>query len=123
MISDEKMINICIGMVIVGVVVLYVLTQMLVPVEITAVDLNEALIGHRVKLTGTVKSYFSHDGNVFMSVGDDYNEIKVVFFSQHARRNPLLRDIRNGMDVGIVGNVKIYKGVLEVVGDKLFLVT
>jgi hypothetical protein len=76
-------------MTIVGVVLLYLLTILTEPFNVRAIDITRDMIGQNVKLTGNVKSYFMNKGNLFMTIGDDYNEMRVVFFSQYVKQNQL----------------------------------
>lgn len=119
MITDEQIRKISFAIAVIGVAGIVLIGQYAVPEKITANMLTDEKIGKLVKISGTVFSVFSKDGNVFLGVADASGNVSVVMFERTARTQKSVYDLKKGDDVTVTGKVLLYRSELEVQADKI----
>ena len=78
-------------------------------------ELNENLIGDKIKTCGTIQSQKYSAGGTFFIVLYDVKQIEVVFFNALTQMQKYdTNDI-----VCVVGRLKKYKQKLEIIGEKI----
>jgi len=114
--NDKDLRNICLVLSVIGLVVLFVGVQF-TNVKTNIGNIDKSYIGRVVFIRGNVTSNYYKNGNLFLTVKDDTGEIKVVAFENTVKKlniNPKI----NGY-IEIKGNVKEYKGELEIIAERL----
>lgn len=119
MLSDRTLVRLCWVVGGVGIVGLFVVTQLIGPVNTSIKNINEASLGKTVSAYGKVDSFFTKDGHVFLTLTDEGAKIKVVVFENQAKKMPFAYNIRNGDIIKVVGKVDKYKGELEIIGERV----
>ena len=119
MFSDRTLVRLCWVVGGVGIVGLFVVTQLIGPVNTSIKNINEASLGKTVSTYGKVDSFFTKDGHVFLTLTDEGAKIKVVVFENQAKKMPFAYNIRNGDIIKVVGKVDKYKGELEIIGERV----
>lgn len=118
MITDQSLMKIALIMVIVGIILLFLITIFIGTKEMTIGNVDERAIGQIIEIKGTVNSYFTKDGHVFMNINDG-DEIQVVIFEKDAKVIPIAYEIKNGDNLSLEGKVQLYKDELELVVSSL----
>lgn len=109
------------AMAVAGLVALFIITLSIEPREITVSEISSELSGQVVVASGTISSYFSKEGNVFITL-EDGASIKVVMFSRDAQKQPWVYDLRKGDSISVQGRVQLYKNELEIVAESVKVV-
>jgi len=99
---------------IIGIVAIYMIVSHMDFYGVKIGSITGDMTGTTVNVTGTVKDLYRHkDGHIFVTLFDESGDVKVVLWSDTARR--LNFTVKNGMSVNVIGNVKLYKGEPEVI--------
>ncbi len=118
---DEKtLIRVCLLGSVVGITSLYLLSFMIVPVDLGAGEIAREHIGRKLRLSGTVHDLRLHrNGHIFFKLADDTGSVDVVIWEDRAEQLALsgvnLSRLRNGAGIRITGDVEYYKGRLQLV--------
>jgi len=120
MLSDESLTKISFVITIVGVIALYFIVQTTEPNLTPLKDISHDMVGNYVKVVGAVKSISWHEsGHLFITLRDEYDEIKVVMFSKEAKKFAELKEIKKDEQITIIGKIDEYENELEVVAEKI----
>ncbi len=103
-----------------GIIILYFLSMMITPVDVTPSGLSQEHLGKKVIMSGTVRDLRQHpSGHVFFELDDGRGSADIVIWEERAEQLKLsgvgLERIRNGISIEIRGDVELYKGSLQVV--------
>jgi len=119
-VKDSTLIRICILGSVAGIISLYFLSFMIVPVDAGAGEVGQDLVGRRVRLSGTVNSLEVHrNGHMFFEIEDSTGSVDVVIWEDRAEQLSLsgtdLSRIRDGAELAVTGDVERYRGRIQVV--------
>lgn len=116
---DERSIKkICIFMSFLGLAIIYLmeLTAITPCTEINKITKDN--IGEQLKVCGTVnKKYVTDNGHIFFDLKDN-SSIKIALFKNNNNPTPP-QSIENNKQLCLEGTVKLYKGDLEIICDRL----
>ena len=118
MISDKSLAWICLGITVVGIVILFFIVQLIEPLTIEPGEINRGMDGQAVVTEGSISSFTEKDGNVFITLND---ELKVVMFKSDAE-DSIVYDLKNDDRIRVEGRVSIYRDELEVIAEKIELI-
>jgi aspartyl/asparaginyl-tRNA synthetase len=108
MITDKKLEQLCLVVVMVGIVILFFAVQLNEPISVNSID--DSLLGRTVSLRGTVNKISTKE-NTFLNVRTNESIIKVVMFKN------ISFAVNN--TVCVIGNVALYKNELEVIAKSI----
>ena len=112
--------KICLAGTIAGIVFLYFAVTNLYVSHYRIGDITTAHIGTLVNISGNITDIYIHkNGHIFFTLEDETGRIKVVLWSSVVdgmKRNGVnVSKIKPGTKAQLTGNVKLYRGELEVV--------
>ncbi|MBI5061096.1 MAG: hypothetical protein HZB67_02180 [Candidatus Aenigmarchaeota archaeon] len=116
--NDEQIVKTCFIISLIGILLLFVYTELLKPDPIKIGDIDDSTLGKNVVIEGIVKNIDIIDGNVFIEITDG-NKIDAIVFERTASRYPMVYDVMENTPIRIVGKVENYKGALEVVVESI----
>jgi RecJ-like exonuclease len=97
---------------VIGLSVLYYSTIHVVPDKVDVSDIESSMVGEKVRVEGEIRNYSHFDGNSFFELEDEEESIKIaVFDSEGGHSEEEMVEVR--------GEVTIYEGDLEVIGDEV----
>ena len=100
---------------VIGVILLFVITQVFKEETIKIEDLK---LGQIEKISGMVTSvYVSRNMHVFLKVADNTGEVDVVIFESHNIDEAY--DLEVGDEVSVLGRVDEYKGKTEIIAKEI----
>lgn len=106
---DEKtLLKIALSSSIIGLFIIFIFAEKLEPELIGISSISDSLVEQDVKIQGTVSSVKVTGSVLMIGVKDETGSIKVVMFDQGDL------ELRENNEVEILGNVKEYKGTLEI---------
>ena len=118
MISDSLLAKLCILIVVIGVIILYFLTQFIEPTEMSISDITRNHVGQKVAVSGTISSLSEKDGHFFFTLIEGHHNIKAVVFSNKANTiNTVL--LGNGEFITVHGEVELYNNELEIIVENV----
>ncbi|MBI2233374.1 MAG: OB-fold nucleic acid binding domain-containing protein [Candidatus Aenigmarchaeota archaeon] len=118
MISDKKLIYISLIISMVGFLSMVAITMAIEPRYVSVSQITSEMTGQEITTRGIIDSYFTNEGNVFITL-KNRTSVKVVMFSREAGKQPWVYDLRKGDSIAVEGKVQIYKNELEIVADKI----
>lgn len=111
---DEKtLLKIALTCSIVGIFIVFIFADKLEPSLVNISDVSESFIDQDVKIRGTIVSSRITPSVLMFDVKDETGTIKVVAFDKEDFESG------EGQLVEVLGNVKEYKGVLEIEAKKV----
>ena len=116
--NDKKLTVYSLVVALVGLTMLAFLVLTLQPKELKISEIDDRLSGTEVVVKGTITSFSSKDGNVFLTL-DDGEKISVVMFSREAGKQSFVYDLQEGDFISVEGEVQLYKNELEIVAAKI----
>ena len=100
---------------VIGVILLFVITQVFNEETVKIEDLK---LGQIERISGMVTSvYVSRNMHVFLKVADNTGEIDVVIFENHNIDEAY--DLEVGDEVSVLGRVDEYKGKIEIIAKEI----
>ena len=100
---------------VIGVILLFVITQVFKEETIKIEDLK---LGQIERVSGMVTSvYVSRNMHVFLKVADNTGEVDVVIFENHNIDEAY--DLEVGDEVSVLGRVDEYKGKVEIIAKEI----
>lgn len=118
--NDSTLLKLSIGVSVVGLFFLAVGVSLKEPLLVAIEEISVSQRGELVTVTGYVEDVTVKNGHLFFRLGDRTGSIRIVFFRNDLERQNLYPlDLAEGMLVSVEGRVEVYKGVLEVVADRL----
>lgn len=119
MISDTKLKKISLAVAIIGVGMIYAVTLLIGHQEMQIRAITEDDVGRRVAVNGTVETYRSSEGNVFIKLNDGTGNITVVMFERTARNQQDIYNLKKGDKITVEGQVNVYKNELEIISNSI----
>jgi len=119
MITDEQIRRIALAMAIIGVAGIAVISQYTGPEKLKANAVTNNKIGRLAEVSGTIASYFSKDGNVFIDLQDETGTLQVVMFERTARNQKEVYGLKKGDNITATGKILLYKSEIEMQADKI----
>lgn len=101
-----------------GLVFLFLITISIEPMQAKISEVSSDLVGRDIVVKGKIDSYFTKEGNVFITL-EEGAKIKVVMFSREAQKQPWVYDLQKGDSVFVEGRVQLYKNELEIVANTI----
>jgi aspartyl/asparaginyl-tRNA synthetase len=120
--DDKKIMKFCAILVVIGIIGLFIVTTFSAPTAISISSIDENSVGQIVSISGTVTSYYTSDGHVFMDIDDTTGVIKVVMFEEESENNPWVYDVRKDDEIIVNGKIQLYKGELEIIAKLVAVV-
>jgi DNA/RNA endonuclease YhcR with UshA esterase domain len=119
-VKEKTLIIICILGSVVGISSLYLISFMIVSVEVSPGDISQEYLGRKVKISGTVQDLrFHRNGHIFFKVADEKGSTDVVIWEERLERLELsganMSELRNDVGIQITGDVEYYRGNIQVV--------
>ena len=113
--DDKRLRQIALALAAIGLITLFLLSELSKPVEVKIAEIDLSFIGKRVSAKGIVKwKYFTKNTLLFELA--DGNKIKAVLFSPSSEE---LSAIKKNSVIVVEGVVKKYKGSLEIVVERV----
>ena len=107
--------KISIAIAVLGIIVLFFITQFF---NETVTKIKDLKTGQMGRITGMITSvYVSKNDHVFLKVSDDTGEISVVAFKNS--NIDIAYELENGDQVSVLGRVDDYKGSLEIIAKEI----
>ncbi len=118
MISDKnlKILSLCISLI--GIAVIYLVSVLTGNTVIKISEITDSDTGRHVVINGTVTSFTTSNGNIFMEINDNTGNIMVVMFERTARGQDIYKFKENDA-VLVNGQVNIYKDELEIIANSV----
>ena len=114
MISDNKLIKISLIVSVLGLIAILFSSQTIVPEIVEIGDINENNIGQYISIEGVVTDLDSSGNTTFIEISDDVNSIKGIIFEGN-----LNKEIFEGDELKLFGNIEIYKNEIEIIIKKI----
>lgn len=116
----NTLIKICVIGAVAGIISLFFISQMILPLEVSPGEISQDLVGRKVKVSGTVGDTRVHpSGHIFFEIGDESGSIDVVIWEEKAEQMALtgidIGKIRDGAYLEATGYVEYYKGDPQIV--------
>lgn len=117
---ESTLVKFCILGSLIGIVSLYLLSFMLIPVEAGAGEITREHIGRKVTLEGELRELRLHrNGHIFFELHDDTGSADVVIWEDSVEQLELsgvdMSRLENGANITITGDVEYYRGGIQVV--------
>jgi len=119
MISDEKISKICLIIAVVGAAGIGLASIYHAPEEMAIGMIGEEDLGKMVKISGSIMSFSTTNGNIFIRLGDKGGNISVVMFERTARDQKYFYELKKGDNITVSGKVSLYKTDLEVLAETI----
>jgi len=110
MISDKKLEQLCLVIVIVGIIILFFSVQLIEPIHVNSID--ESLLGREVSITGIVDRFSVNNSIAFITMRTNESIIQVVAFNSNL-------SLAINSTACVIGEVTLYKNMLEIVVKSL----
>jgi len=122
--NERKLLMLCLFCSVLGLAILFVGVQYVEAKAIPVGDVNGEYEGTLVAVEGTVYSRYYNGEHIFFTLKDETGKIKIVLFSSEIKRLGIdPEEIRNGMKIRIEGAVKTYKGELEILPERMEIIS
>lgn len=121
--DDTTLYKICLVFSVAGIVLLFAFTVLLGPEKVELSSIDESYVGDRITTEGYVNDVrHSEDGHLFFHVKGGSGDIKIAVFSDNMREMGLKKGtIVNGDRVRVTGDVKRWKGEIEIIPTSIRL--
>ncbi|MFC2143334.1 exodeoxyribonuclease VII large subunit [Candidatus Aenigmatarchaeota archaeon] len=117
MLSDSAIAKICLLIVVIGIIILYFLTQIIEPVEMSVTEITRDHVGQKVAVSGYVVALNENDGHYFFMLIEEPERsygIQAVLFNNKANTiNTAL--LGNGEFITVHGEVALYQNNIEII--------
>lgn len=117
MISDSRLRKISLAIALIGIALIFATASLSEPQRIAIADITDRDSGRIVSITGTISSYNTKDGHVFLTVTDGTWNMTVVMFERTARSYPDVYQLKKYDNVTVKGQINIYKSELEIIAN------
>ena len=112
MISDRKLMKLCLAMSFIGIIVLFFVVQSIEPRQASIAEINNDMVGELVAVSGVAGNVYNSEDTLFFDLSDNGGKIKVVMFQSST-------EISQGNAVTVTGKVSLYKNELEIVASSI----
>ncbi len=113
--NDEKIFKISIITTIIGLLGLIMTTGYVMPESLMISEIDNSKIDNQVEINGIVESYtITKTGTKIVKIYDNSSSINIVIFPS----TEINFDIKNNMNVTVVGKITQYNGQLELIVEE-----
>ena len=120
--NEKNLLKLCLFCSIIGLVILFVGVQQMEAKTIHIGEIGEKDIGTLVSVEGIVYSRYYNGEHLFFTLKDDKSRIKMVVFENTLNRLKIdPNEIKNGIKIGVDGEVKKYKGEMEILPERIYM--
>lgn len=116
--QDGTLLKLSLATSLIGIVLLFAFAQTIESERAEIADVDKSFIGRNIELFANVDSFYSSDGNYFLKVSDKTGNITAVLFKQTAT-NFDMGKLKKSQQIILSGKINEYKGVLELIADKI----
>ena len=113
MISDEALLKLSWAATVVGLIALFLITELMQTEMTRTTDITDSMVGKEVSISGRVKSAYQKDSNLFLTIEDSYGTIKAVWFDAK-------KTLEKNSTVKLTGRINKYNGELEIIIEGLY---
>lgn len=117
MINDSKIKKISLVITVIGLVMIYAASTYTTNV-MQIKDITRSSQGQIIGINGTVTSFSTTNGNIFMNVDDGSGNMTVVMFERTARNQDIYK-LKEGDNIEVHGQVNVYKNELEIIANSV----
>lgn len=110
--KDSTLLKLSLSCSMVGLLILLVMTEF-IPEDAVTIDSLSEKLGDKVYIQGVVKSVSYKKDTTFLSISDSTGETSAVIF------DAIEKSINKGDEIGISGEVSLYKGKYELIVSEL----
>jgi len=105
-------------MAVIGIAGVVLVSFFTAPDRVSPGAIDEGLLGRVVSSQGTISSFATNNGNIFIQLSDDRGRISVVMFERTAQGTDVY-SLKEGDNITATGKVLVYKGDLEIQADSI----
>lgn len=115
--KEREVTRLCAIGAVISVFALYLITANISSSGVNIGEIDASFIGETVNVTGEVKRISHSEGNIFMNIGDESGEIKVVLWEDTIKSidDNYVKNMKEGVTINLIGEVQMYKGELEII--------
>ena len=122
--DERTLLKLSITCSIIGIMMLYFVSQSYGPEEMKIGDIGKDDIGKIVSIEGQVVSKYYNGRHMFLEVYDDTGKINAVIFEKTIDKKQIDHaKITEGSHIRIDGRINLYKRKLEIIGDDIVTIT
>ncbi|MFH0832152.1 MAG: hypothetical protein V1900_00300 [Candidatus Aenigmatarchaeota archaeon] len=110
MISDKKLMTLCLAISLIGIAALFIIVQFIEPRQVKISEINESMAGQNVMINCIVDSITVKDA-IFVEVSDNLS-INAVALDRNAKEKAM--QLKLGDKIILTGKIELYKGELEI---------
>ena len=122
MITDNQIKRISFIIAVIGILGIAIASQFIDAEKLGIKDIDDSKLGRIVEVNGTISSYSTKDGHVFIDLTDGQNKVQVVMFERTARNQKSVYDLKKEYNVTVTGKVLLYHSDLEIQADIIKLI-
>lgn len=119
MMSDSQIKKISLTVVVAGLLLIFIAAALAGPRVMNIAAITDEDVGRQISVNGSILSYNTKDGHVFLTVTDGTGNIIVVMFERTARGAPDVYQLKRHDNVTVSGQVNIYKSELEIIANSI----
>jgi len=115
--NEKKLVMISLPGAFVCLIMLYIVSLNQAYFHVNAGDITGEMVGKVVNVSGEVAGLWENNGHLFFRLEDDSGSVKIVVWRDFREliSEKGLNEIKNGMELNVIGTVEIYRGELEVI--------
>ena len=118
--KERTLLSICFIGAIIGIIILYLLSFMITPIEASPSSIDQSMVGRSVFVSGRVANLEHHEnGHIFFDIEDEEGYASAVIWKDRVRfllmSGEDLTKLSNGQAIEVVGDVEMYKGNVQIV--------
>ena len=112
--EDNKIIKIAISASIFGLILLYYATIAIEAKSYSISQIDKSMLDQDVKIRGKITNIIKTEKVLILNVKDGTGSIMVASFNPKE-----VVEIKNGLDIEVIGKVSIYKNKIEIIADSI----
>ena len=122
MITDEQLQKMSLVLAIIGIIGIVIVSLYTEPEKLEISKITEDKLGRIVQASGTITSFFTKDGHVFIDLQDTSGTVQVIIFERTARNQKDAYNLKKSDNVTVIGKVLLYKSKIEIQADKIEII-
>ncbi len=111
--NEKNLLKVALICSIIGIFIIFIFADRLEPSLMNISDISDSMIDQSVKIQGEIVSVKSTPSVLIFDVKDDSGSIKIIAFDDEDS------EFSNGQLIEVLGDVKDYKGMLEIEAKKI----
>lgn len=118
------MLWVCLSLSLIGLFLLAIGVSLREPVAVTLDEVSVSSVGDLVSVTGVAENVQYKNGNLFFRLASETGSIRAVMFESDIERqglDPYM--LENGLELITEGRIQRYKGMLELVAQRVTLLS